>query len=151
MDAYADTAGILVASAECDSSDDDSHFCNWLQGLKATKLNSAYAVPTILYGTGSDPQNFQEFSPGSVGKDFTTLTTDDIIDFITEQFGPPSGGPTPPTPTPPAPSPSPVPSTCPERKDSKEGCEADGACEWCHEFLDVYMCTPLGNCNGVVI
>lgn len=176
MDAYADTPGILVASALCDNDDDDEKFCNWLQGAK---FNSAYAVPTILYGTGSDPSGFQEFSPGSVGKDYTTLTTDDIIAFITEQFGPPSGGPpppspaptppptptptpptppappspapTPPAPTPPAPSPSPVPASCSEREQTKEGCEADGACEWCKEIFDTYMCTPAGYCNSAVV
>lgn len=87
MKAYADTEGILLAAVECDSSDDDEAFCGYLQGGAA---NSGYAVPTMLYGPGGNPSALQEFSPSSVGKDFTTLTAQDIIDFVTKEFGPPA-------------------------------------------------------------
>jgi len=94
MQQYAGNDDILVGTVQCDENDDAGKLCNYLQGLKnnITGGDPNYAVPTVLYGSGASPKGYSEFHPGDIGKDFETITTQDIVQFITKQFGPPAHG-----------------------------------------------------------
>lgn len=108
MQQYADNTDILVATVQCDENDDAGKLCEYLQA-NGNNATANYAVPTVLYGSGASPKGFVEFAPSSIGKDYESITTQDIVNFITKQFGPPAHGPKPPSPSPPPTPPSPPP------------------------------------------